>query len=913
MEEYLRKILLDRTNGGKDIFTDHCGYDETCFSKKKFKERQETQASASFAFRKGVWLHNDFGTADKATDGIGMYARQNGMKYYEALYALAVMYGIETGNGLDINKLRIEKVTAPAAFKPGDFGFNDREFMTKRELAFLGPKATKQVCDELHYKSVESMWFVDDNGMLTTFYSDDYNMIFRRECRKLDYEPGDSILSKVYQPRSEKYKFSYRPKGMEPGNYVHGLYELKEAYEEYNTQKKKEWEASGNKKEYKPQKLDRAVLCCGERDAICVRANGDHPIWLNSETAKLTKEILDTIKQYAYKVYYIPDCDDTGAAMGRENAFTFMELYTVWLPNDELSKRMGDQHKPMKDFRDWCGMHRNINDYRMLMNNARPLQFWEWKGKKVEVNSDYLYYFLAQHGFYRMKNRVTKEYELYHILGYGVNTDGYIVDLVTAIDIRAFLLDWINSYGLLVMEKNAIIDSTRTSIKSLEDLWIKDFNFSNCTINSQDFYAENTAFRITADGIKQIDDRAAFNYVLSDKVIKHKVNLLGDMFTYEKTDNPVEKGKPFFNVTFTEFGMNCKLARIIFRQCDLSWRKKLEQDEEPTDFENYETQKCLQSTISQIGFICHRYKDVSRPWLSLRLDWKVGKDAHDKNGRNGKTIIYQILTKVVNLNVLPIKVNKKDALDYNHVFGSVKLSTDVIMLDEIPENFDYVKLNDETSLGIFVNRKNKDEVFIESQYSPKFLGLSNYPAPTDSQSEAGRYQISVVSDYFHQRTDDNGYFETRKVNDEFHQNLWDENYSEEDWEKDINFIFQCVKFYLYQVGITNDKLEPPMSNIIKRQNQAKIDPEFDKWAEDYFFEKGNANKLIRKDIVTNDYNSLPEHRFCPVSETTLKKMIREWCAYKDGVEFNPIDKCTDKKEHRIRINNNVEHFYVAVK
>ena len=54
----------------------------------------------------------------------------------------------------------------------------------------------------------------------------------------------------------------------------------------------------------------------------------------------------------------------------------------------------------------------------------------------------------------------------------------------------------------------------------------------------------------------------------------------------------------------------------------------------------------------------------------------------------------------------------------------------------------------------------------------------------------------VFSDYYHVRSATNDYRETRSIRDDFQQNLMGTEYSEDEWQLDIAFMVQCVRFYL---------------------------------------------------------------------------------------------------------------------
>lgn len=86
----------------------------------------------------------------------------------------------------------------------------------------------------------------------------------------------------------------------------------------------------------------------------------------------------------------------------------------------------------------------------------------------------------------------------------------------------------------------------------------------------------------------------------------------------------------------------------------------------------------------------------------------------------------------------------------------------------------------------------------------------------------------VFSDYYHQQTEDNDYLETRRIYDDFNKDLYSSTYTEAEWEADINFFMQCVRFYL-SVANMPVKIEPRIDNIIFRKFLRDMGDNFQDW------------------------------------------------------------------------------------
>ena len=59
------------------------------------------------------------------------------------------------------------------------------------------------------------------------------------------------------------------------------------------------------------------------------------------------------------------------------------------------------------------------------------------------------------------------------------------------------------------------------------------------------------------------------------------------------------------------------------------------------------------------------------------------------------------------------------------------------------------------------------------------------------------------------------------------------DYSEADWQADIAFLIDCLRFYL-SLPKNERKMMPPLNQVERREQRAAIGKDFELWAEDYF-------------------------------------------------------------------------------
>ncbi len=113
----------------------------------------------------------------------------------------------------------------------------------------------------------------------------------------------------------------------------------------------------------------------------------------------------------------------------------------------------------------------------------------------------------------------------------------------------------------------------------------------------------------------------------------------------------------------------------------------------------------------------------------------------------------------------------------------------------------------------------------------------------------------VFSDYYHQKTEENDYRESRSIRDDFNKDLFSKTYSEEEWNQDLNFILQCVRFYLSVAG-DPVKILPPMTNIIFRKHKQDMGANFEDWAQVYFSpDAGRLDTFLPRAKVFEDFKA----------------------------------------------------------
>ena len=890
--------------------------------------------STSVKEYKGVYRLTDFGESMESQTPIDIVMRELNIKFGEALYWAAREFGVDTG-GKEINASNVAKIQQREPLddeKDGDFRFKAKSF-SEYELKILGPKVTEEICSELGYVSLEyyqMTTFVKKKGkVLTTIVSStDTYPIYMRNC------PTDSgtVFQKIYQPLNPDKAKRFFYKGEKPQRYINGLAELRRKFTEYNEAKRETFQLTnpeGVYKEqkipegvYKEQKIPEAFIVSGERDALCLRALGYFPLWMNSETDILEDKNYKEITKLVSYLYNVPDIDDTGITKGRELATRHIEIFTLWLPK-KLRTFKDNRGRPRKDLRDFVEIWRDHKDFDNLMNLAMPVKFWEKvfvKGiPRYEINTEYLFNFLAMNGFYSMEDKAAKT---------GISFIRIINNVVyrtTAKKVQSFIKLFALERYLDIDIRNLINNSTRISENSLYGLPEIELNFSDFDPQTQWFFFPNVAFEVKENEIIEHNPTKLNRYVWEDELINHKVNRIDKSFEAELSDDG------FWELEIKHQKSN--YMKFLINTCRINWRKELEKQFENNpdseDAVNYRTAHKFDLTadylteeereehrqhflnkVFALGYLFHRYKSAHRAWCVFAMDHKIG-DGDECNGGSGKSVCLKLPFYLMKSKY--IAGGNPDVVKNPHIYEGITEHTDMVLVDDadkyLPFRFFFDTVTGETP----VNPKHGTAYTVSFEDSPKFGVTSNYTLDRFDSSTERRILYMVFSDYYHQKTDANDYRETRTIYDDFGKDLFRHEYSDEEWNADLNFIVDCVQFYLSTLELPV-KIQPPMGNVTARNLRATMTDIFFEWASVYFNEESeNCDLCISREQALQDFmKSTGQGKW---TMNKFSKAIKAFAKYTDYVICLNPDELKNSSGRIVRKVNNksTEMIYLQTK
>lgn len=918
------KKLYEATNNGKDIVTSiFPDVKEGKLFCTGLRSDPEPSASLWQNPKTKIWGVTDFG--DVAGNGkVWNDAVQVWMKYRhvtsfpEALCILGEQFNVPDTAISSSNRPIPETHSATAEEPDGHFDYCVKDSFTDYELKVMGPNVKQENCDALHWQSLA--WYsVTKDGKTFIRRSTDTYPIF---MRTLPVEAGKPECHKIYEPLNpeKKYRFKIKPDGTYPQNYVHGVAELKVAYAAYNATEKAKWEKKNDKKEdeeYQERKLPAVAIVSGDRDALCCLSMGCYPVYLSSEMPVLPDSLIWLLKKLANKIYLIPDIDSTGKMVGKQLALKYPDLLVVWLPR-WLQERKDSRGKPRKDLRDWMELRPTATDFKELMSTARSVKFWSEDGKGP-LNLRRLMYFLNMNGIYTLQDEFRKDTTY-------IKVEKPWVSELQVKEVKSFVLEWLEEKYHDDDIVNQIHNSAKFSSGYLEVLTPVKLNFKSYTPTSQMFYMKNCVVEVTAENVTSTPNRDfQFNhYVWENSIIKHDYRQLPEPFTIsvEKDAN----SSPVFDIAIND--TSSPLLGYLINSSRTYWRKEMEENLSGLTTEEREAYKAahkfdivgeglsedeireqkltLLNKLYVLGYLLHRQKDPSRAMAPIALDNKIG-DEGQCNGRSGKSIFFSFVGQI--LPMVTLDGGKMKPKENKHIYEKVSPSTGLILIDDCQKDFNLNDFYADITGGLDIDVKHEKSFVLPFSSAPKFALTTNFVPMNFDPSTAARLLPMVFGDYYHIKTEENDYLESRGVRDDFGQNLWDEYYMEENWQRDLCVAMYATRFYLsVNKAWPSFRIMPPMKNITTRKYKNDMGENFEQWAN---IKLGPGSEWldhnIEREVMTTDYITWSGIK---ISAQGFKKKLLAFIKNAEWIEkLNPDDVEGRRSDGRI-ITDSKEYFHI---
>ena len=977
MPRYIDEQELYRaTDGGRNIFAHYFpGYDFGNY-KAFVKERPgEKTASARIVFYNGLWRITDFGNQAEVNSlpGVQYVMYKESLQYYEALlFVEQVIVKREiSARGYVRPRWTAEYDCREMTDKDevGRYDFHYKETPSAEDLAAIGPFVKPEHLKRFDGHAVDYYEYCayskkKGKNVVHIFKSTPDYPIF-----VFDY----GSFKKLYRPHEmdKKLRFSYV--GDKPADYVYGLKQLKGVENEFaDPETGEEVSLPAGKPLAKVKEL---VRCSGESDALNLYSIGCHVYWLNSESASYGarfSEIDDLCRDH----YQILDLDATGRKMAAKIALDHIGLKTMELP-EWLGTKKDFRGNPCKDIKDFIAQFKTdteaAHQVAILKAKARSVKFWtkDSGNGKINISVEMFLYFLKLSGFYitHAPYMSGDDYCYLFIKNKAVN---FIRPKEFKWHVKTFTKEWIKSKNL--KDEIAILDKIHTSSyfseSILDSVEEQDVDFSCCGEKEEYLHFRNCSLRITPDKIEKVKHTEIPGLILNELTTKSGTlsqilphNLTLTVNTPAISVEPTEELGSLLSALEGETDRDTRLSikrkinaiaqedryvvkvnddSFIFSEFirDLSrlyWEKE-EAGEPLTDKEIKKERLSVANIMFSLGYLCAQYKAPSKPWLVVVQDTKIS-DVGKASGRSGKSLLGKAAQYVRNAYYRSGRELSTNEESYKFFFDSFSELYDVVIVDDLNEFINFGFFYTQATGERVVNPKHGSPFIVPYEKTGKMILSTNFELPNTDASSMARILSVGVSDYYHEKTSDNGYKESWSPEDKYGRQLFN-HFTEEEWNKFFWFMAYCI-----QMQMRFPKIDPPMDNLEKRQYRREMSSGLGRgenflfWANDYFMEwTGDKFKrpeysgatisdgmqvdqnvylntyFLKKDAIQHflDNSGIPDNKRRSFNSQSFKKMLQAWCKY-HGYELNPEDKITDHKNKRIIIFRNgktYEYMYI---
>ena len=434
----------------------------------------------------------------------------------------------------------------------------------------------------------------------------------------------------------------------------------------------------------------------------------------------------------------------------------------------------------------------------------KPLiKFWFHEKDRLKISRIRFKRFLESEGFckYRMAtDGGTGSNHLY------VRIESNIVEEIDSVDVKEFVMNYLGKMAIEEFDgtnRNEIID---TLIKSANQLFTQSF--------LEFLITRNIEFN------KDTSDKGYF-YFKNGFVEVQKENV--EFYKYDKLTKHIWK-KQIIPRNYTETEYRSVFDDFLFNICR-------------NDVKRFEALK------SGIGYLIHTYKDPSFSKSVVFIDEKLSDGAF---GRSGKGLVIKAISHVRNV---VIEDGRNFNPSKNFAFQRVRADTNIIGFEDIREKFPFERLFSLITDGITIERKQKDEIHIRYEESPKVVISTNFSISGVDDSTMDRQFIIEFSDYYNK---------SHRPVDDFGKPFFGA-WSVEEWNEFDNTMIGCLQHYL-----KNGLVEYEFINLDKKKMIDETSPEFIEFAEDEIvigkeYEKKELYESFKKEF--EDFEKLTQSKF----------------------------------------------------
>jgi len=248
------------------------------------------------------------------------------------------------------------------------------------------------------------------------------------------------------------------------------------------------------------------------------------------------------------------------------------------------------------------------------------------------------------------------------------------------------------------------------------------------------------------------------------------------------------------------------------------------------------------SLRTAIGYMLYRKKKAGEEKAILLIDEIISDGA---SGRSGKGLTIRGIGKLRKTVILD---GRTFSPGKNFAFQRVGVDCNVLAFDDLDKNFPFEKLFSVISDGITIERKNKDEIYLPYEKSPKLICSTNYVMKGIDDSAIDRQFVIEYTDHYNKN---------HRPTDEFGHSFF-EGWSREEWNRFDTFMLECLQLYL-EKGLC----PYPLQNMALKQLINETCEDFVEFSKEFQPNcRYDKNELYKNYLTENpDWAKLSQRRF----------------------------------------------------
>lgn len=449
-----------------------------------------------------------------------------------------------------------------------------------------------------------------------------------------------------------------------------------------------------------------------------------------------------------------------------------------------------------------------------IVSETNPNEFWTKSSKgKIELVPNLFRDFLTKEGFYKYYPEGSKNFVFVRV------KDNVITDSSEEV-IKDFILKYIESTGDMSIYNFFAMNTKFFTENFLNFITNVDSRFMTDDSETAYLYYNNCAVKVSRRGVEKIDYKDLKGIVWEDQKIKRN---------FLETSH-----------------VDCEFKRFI------------------TNISGDDKER-IKSVESTIGYLMHSYKPASY-CPAVILNDEVISD--NPEGGTGKGIFVKSVSHMKKMVIID---GKGFSFQKSFPYQRVQVDTQVLVFDDVSKNFEFERLFSVITEGITLEKKNKDEIHIPFERSPKIVITTNYAIKGAGNSfERRKWDLEFKQHYNKSFTPES----------EFGHMLFS-GWDEYEWNKFDNYMIANLQSYLNK-GLVRSEFK----NLKTRKFIAETSSDFWEWAtsRDNVYTRPHM-KSLGQDLFNSfvqDYPDYSNYGRYKVSQNRFYKWIDSYGEYAFG-------------------------------